>query len=164
MKNNKLKTKRVIIYIILIIEIFTTFIFSNEPGRKSENTSDAFTSSIIDKVTSITNKDISETKKKDLIINTRFIIRKSAHFTIYFILGITIYLLLETYNIKRIVILSIMICFIFSCLDEIHQIFIPERTARFYDCIIDTFGGTCGIYLLVIIEKLRKRKFITQEG
>ena len=164
MKNNKWKTKRIILFIILIIEILTIFIFSNEPGKKSESTSDSFASSVIDKVTSITNKDITETKKKDLIVNTRFIVRKSAHFTIYFILGITIYLLLETYNIKGIIILSIIICLIFGSIDEVHQIFIPGRTARIYDCIIDTIGGTCGIYLLVAIEKIRKKKFIIQES
>lgn len=164
MKNNKLKTKKIILYIILIIELLTIFIFSNQPGKKSENTSDSFASSIIDKVTNITNKDITETKKKNVIIKTRFIVRKAAHFTIYFVLGITIYLLLETYNIKRIIILSIIICLIFGSIDEVHQIFIPGRTARIYDCIIDTIGGTCGIYLLFIIEKIRQKRFILKES
>ena len=129
----------------------------NQIGKKSESTSDAFTSTIIDKVSSITNKDIKETKKKDIIESTRFIVRKTAHFSIYFILGIIIYLLLCTYSINKVVLISIIICFIFGGLDEIHQIFIPGRTARFYDCIIDTLGSSTSILILYGSSKIRLR-------
>lgn len=155
MKNKKVK--RIVLYTLLVLVLTTIFIFSGEPGKKSESTSDAFTSTIIDKVSSITNKDIKETKKKDIIESTRFIVRKTAHFSIYFILGIIIYLLLSTYNINKVVLISIIICFIFGSLDEIHQIFIPGRTARFYDCIIDTLGSSTGILILYGSSKIRLR-------
>lgn len=159
-----MKTKRIILYTLLIIVLLTIFVFSGEPGKKSQSTSDKFTSSIIDKVTDITNKDITENKKKDIIVNTRFIVRKIAHFSIYFILGIIVYLIISTYNIKNKVLISIIICCMFGCLDEFHQVFIPGRTARVYDCIIDTIGGMCGIYLLVILKKIRQKKFILKES
>ena len=101
MKNKKVK--RIVLYTLLVLVLTTIFIFSGEPGKKSESTSDAFTSTIIDKVSSITNKDIKETKKKDIIDSTRFIVRKTAHFSIYFILGIIIYLLFAIFTIGCIV-------------------------------------------------------------
>ena len=67
MKNKKVK--RIVLYTLLVLVLTTIFIFSGEPGKKSESTSDAFTSIIIDKVSSITNKDIKETKKKDKFKN-----------------------------------------------------------------------------------------------
>lgn len=156
-KSEKVKIKRIVLYILLIVVLLSIFMFSGETGTKSNNTSDKFTSSIIDKVSSVTNKDISENKKKDLIINMRFMIRKTAHFTIYFVLGIIIYLLLKTYNIKNIVLISIIICFIFGGLDEIHQIFIPGRSASFYDTLIDTLGSSVSILLLNIYNVIKNK-------
>lgn len=160
LKEKNVKVKRVILYLLLILILLIVFIFSGENGQKSNNTSDAFTGNIIDKVSNITNKEISDNKKKDIIINTRFIVRKAAHFSIYFILGIIIYLILSTYNINKILIISIMICFTLGCLDEFHQVFIPGRTARFYDCIIDTLGSSTGIIILDIYIKIRRNKQI----
>ena len=55
------------------------------------------------------------------------------------------------------ILISIIICFIFGGLDEIHQIFIPGRTARFYDCIIDTLGSSTSILILYGSSKIRLR-------
>ena len=161
LKEENVKVKRAILYILLLLILSTIFIFSGENGQKSNNTSDAFTGSIIDKVSNITNKEISDNKKKDIIINTRFIVRKAAHFSIYFILGIIVYLILSTYNINKVLIISIIICFILGCLDEFHQVFIAGRTARFYDCIIDTLGSSTGIIILDICNRIRKKKQIS---
>lgn len=155
-EDKKLKIKRMILYVFLAIVLLIIFLFSGEPGKKSQNTSDKFTSSIIN----ITNKDISASKKNEIIKNSRFIIRKAAHFTIYFVLGTIVFLLINTYNINNKVLISIILCFIFGCLDELHQVFIPGRTARIYDCVIDTIGSSVSILLLntYYIIKLKNKK------
>lgn len=153
--NNK---KRSILFCLLILIMLIIFSFSNQKGSDSNKTSDIFTGAVIDKVTNVANKEISEQKRNSLILKSRLIVRKSAHFFLYFVLGGVVYLLLKSYNIKRSFLISIAICFIFAGTDEIHQSFLADRTASFGDCIIDTLGSTASIFILKIIEKKKKRK------
>lgn len=147
--------KKIILTTILAVLSIIIFMFSNQAGSSSINTSDKFASKVIDKVYEVTNKEITPKEKKKLIIKTRFIVRKIAHFTLYFTLGLIVYLLLLSHNVKHSVILSIIICFLFGCVDEIHQYFVPGRTARVYDCIVDTLGSMTSIYLVYFSKKIK---------
>lgn len=147
--------KKIILTTILAVLSIIIFMFSNQAGSSSINTSDKFASKVIDKVYEVANKEITPKEKKKLIIKTRFIVRKIAHFTLYFTLGLIVYLLLLSHNVKHSVILSIIICFLFGCVDEIHQYFVPGRTARVYDCIVDTLGSMTSIYLVYFSQKIK---------
>lgn len=147
--------KKIILITILAVLSIIIFMFSNQAGSSSINTSDKFASKVIDKVYEVTNKEITPKEKKKLIIKTRFTVRKIAHFTLYFTLGLIVYLLLLSHNVKHSVILSIIICFLFGCADEIHQYFVPGRTARIYDCIVDTLGSMTSIYLVYFSRKIK---------
>lgn len=137
-------TKKLIYTILLVIWMVVIFLFSNQNGIKSEATSDSFVAKIVD---AVTNNEIKESKKDKIITNTRFVVRKFAHFTIYLILGILAYLTLSSYRIPRVVIYSILLCFIYACSDEIHQMFLSGRTARILDVIIDISGSIVGIII-----------------
>ena len=58
--------------------------------------------------------------------------------------------MLKSYNINNIY-LTILICFVYSCTDEFHQLFINGRTGQFSDCIIDTLGATIGSILTKVL-------------
>lgn len=127
--------------------------FSNENGNKSENKSDRFTATII----KITNDDLTDNEKDNIISDTRFIVRKLAHFTLYFILGILMYLTLRSYGIeKNIIIYSILGCMLYAISDEVHQLFTDGRSFKVYDIIIDTLGSTTSITISNLINKKRK--------
>lgn len=51
---------------------------------------------------------------------------------------------------------ALVICFLYSCTDEFHQLFSAGRTASFGDCLIDTFGATAGILVALGIASLWK--------
>lgn len=151
-----MKIKKILTSILAITLILIIFIFSGQNGGKSISVSDNFTGRFIDKVASVINKEVSAKRKKELIYQTRFIVRKTAHFTLYFTLGILIYLLLSFYKFNHRIFMSILICFTLACCDEYHQLFVVGRTARFYDCIVDTLGSTTSIVILNLFEKIRK--------
>ena len=73
------------------------------------------------------------------------IIRKLAHFTEYFILGILTYNLIKNYRKKYYI--AIIICIIYAISDEIHQIFIPGRSCQITDILIDSIGAITAIYI-----------------
>ena len=92
--------------------------------------------------------------KENIIETINFIIRKIAHLTEYFILAYLIHNLLKEYTKKEKIrlALSIIICFIYSITDEIHQSHVPGRTGILTDCLIDTLGGC----IFIITHKLSK--------
>ena len=151
--------KKTILYTLTITWMIVIFMFSNQNAVSSQKTSDIVTEQIINTAEVITNQEITPNKKKDMIDETRFLIRKTAHFTLYFILGILVYLLINEYNISKKILIAITICLLYSISDEIHQIFSFERTARLLDILIDTLGSTISIIITqFIILKFAKKK------
>lgn len=89
-----------------------------------------------------------------------FIVRKVGHFTEYLILYVLFFnALLEDFSFKKSLMISLLIVFVYACSDEIHQIFIPGRTARIRDVIIDTCGGSFAMLVIYLKQKnLLKKK------
>jgi VanZ family protein len=52
----------------------------------------------------------------------------------------------------------LLIVFIYAGSDEFHQIFVPTRTPHFTDVLIDTGGGTIGLFVLWIFQRRRRPK------
>jgi VanZ family protein len=52
--------------------------------------------------------------------------------------------------------LVLSIVFLFGASDEIHQVFIPNRTGQISDVLVDTLGGAAGLVALWIVGRWRK--------
>lgn len=135
-------------FLLLVFWLVIIFIFSNQSINNSFNTSDFITEKII----TFIDNDIEESDKKLIIQKTRFIVRKGAHFIEYLILGILIYLVLSNFKLNKVFLISIFLCFLYACSDEIHQLFIIGRTPKILDVIIDISGSILGI---MIINKIK---------
>ena len=147
---NKFKLILIIIWMIII------FLFSNQPANESGRLSNSFINNTIVKVYEIFNGKISSEKRIEIIEKYSFYVRKLAHFTIYFILGILCFCYFKDFT-KHPIIYSILLCFLYACTDEIHQYFIKGRSASFFDVIIDTIGSNFSILISnIIIYKNRK--------
>lgn len=133
MSKNKISLLLVILWMIFI------FVMSSFDATSSSNQSNF----IVDIITSIINiKDIGLLS---------LIIRKLAHFTEYFILGILVINFITRYDKK--IIIAILLCIIYATSDEIHQIFVPGRSCQITDIMIDSLGSIMGIYLYKLITK-----------
>ncbi len=106
---------------------------------------------VIDKiVVFLTGGELSKeelTYYRDLYV---FPIRKSAHLFLYFMLGVSVLLFLKEYGSiqKKGILISICFVFIYACSDEIHQLFVPDRSGEIADVLLDTLGGYLGIMIL----------------
>jgi len=126
--------KKIINIILVIIWMIFIFIMSSFTATTSSSQSGFFVN-LISNILNIDNIDIIS-----------FIIRKLAHFTEYFILGLLVFNMIKCYNKK--IIWAIIICILYAISDEVHQIFIPGRSCQIMDIIIDSLGSIIGIYLL----------------
>lgn len=131
--------------------------FSNAPSNESSETSSKVITTFIEIRDNITNNNTSEIDKTIIIENLSFIVRKLAHITEYIILAFLMYNVLHNYNINDYKIV-IILCIIYSCTDEFHQLFIPGRSGQIIDVLIDTIGiiiGTTFYYLLIKTKKIK---------
>jgi VanZ family protein len=84
----------------------------------------------------------------------RFFILKSFHLIEYALLFIFINFAIKSKT------KSILIAYLYGISDEIHQLFIPGRTSKFTDTLIDLLGIFIGLFFLkfIIISVSRKLK------
>ena len=163
MSENKKKIKYVkcIIAIICCIIIFS---FSAAPATASTKQSKGLTYNVIKLLNGnkLTEKELVKLTKR---VNP--VIRKIAHFSIYMILAIFTYMFIEELNIKsksekerlrKNIIYTCIFCIIYAIFDEIHQIYVPGRTGKVIDVIIDTLGACMGITIILIRNKFNYKK------
>lgn len=157
MKN---KNKIIISFFALAIWMFIIFMFSAKPAFESGQQSGTLVKIIKECIKGVAPKANTTLIDWDFI---ETIIRKTAHFTVYLILGM---LTLNSFfriikNKKK----SVLLSFLFSCFyavsDEIHQVFVPGRACRLYDVLIDSIGAFVGIIIFFVILKkcFRRCKF-----
>ncbi len=146
---------------LIIIWMLTIFNFSHQNSTESSGLSDKI---IVKIAETLSKKELSAKEKEHIIKKYKLLVRKAAHFISYFILGTLIIILFIDLkiNIKKSNLITLIICFIYACTDEIHQLFISGRNGSFIDVLIDTSGAATSliiIYLLLLI----KRKCIKQK-
>lgn len=148
--------KKIALICLIIFWMSLIFSFSSQTAKKSESLSDNVTLVAIDITARLTNQDISHNKQEKLIKQLRFYIRKTAHLSLYFVLGVLIFNLLKKYSINKQVLFSLIICFLYACSDEVHQYFVMNRTARLFDVLVDTLGSLIAILICLLFQKIKK--------
>jgi len=151
----KINKKIIIKWLLVIIWMIIIFIFSNMNGDASNVVSEGLISKLLKFFVKLFNNNISNIEMNRLIEIFHVPIRKLAHITEYFILAILVFNALSEYKLKNIFIISLIICFIYACSDELHQLFINERAGSLIDILIDIFGSFIGL-LLIKLKKLIK--------
>lgn len=145
--------KKLIKLTFVILWMAIIFFFSNQKADDSGKLSDG----LIVKVANVfVDKDLSTNEKEIILEKYTTIVRKTAHFGIYLVLGILVINLLCEYNIKHIILISLIVCLLYSITDEVHQLFIEGRSGEVRDVLIDSVGSFVGIYCYHFI----RNKFI----
>ena len=148
--------KRFIIWsIITVLIMLIIFFMSAKPAVDSQDQSDF----VLDLLHSIgLAKGVTDSAVPFFWIIS---IRKIAHMLEYFALGfamnIAVYNVREFSN-KSTAVISMVIAYLYSCTDEIHQVFVPGRAGMIEDTLIDLFGIAVAILLLTIIRGIYLRK------
>lgn len=149
--------KIVKVFIVLLC-MFTIFMLSADDNNESNKKSDGL---IIKACKILVRKDLSEKEQQAYIDKYVTFVRKSAHFTIYLLLGLSIISLIKEYrqiDIKSLII-ALIISVLYAVSDEIHQILVPGRSGEIRDVLIDSIGSLTGIYLYYLFYKIRRKKY-----
>ena len=133
--------KRIFNIFLVVMSMFTIFLFSSENSDNSTKTS----KSVAKEVVSVVVKD---EKKVEKIVDKDFVIfRKIAHLTEFFLLG---FLLVNVWadgkkdTSLKYVVVAVLISCLYAGSDEYHQTMIPGRSGEVKDVLIDTVGASLG--------------------
>ena len=131
-------------YTLAGLWMLAIFLFSHQPSGASDKQSGFFVG-LLEPIAPITDTDI-----------LTFITRKSAHFILYFILGILVFHAVSASvpSRKKAALISAGIVLGYATLDEIHQLFVPGRSGEVRDVLLDTSAGILGIAAFVALKSL----------
>lgn len=157
MKNNK-KIKIIISAVLIIIWMIAVFAFSSQDGEKSSNTSNGTVEKIVSIVLNKTKT--SENKKQEIIYTINPLVRKIAHYLEYAIGGCLIinFVILLNVQKNKAIFRSIFFGVFYAITDELHQLFVPGRSAQVVDVFIDSCGIVTGVLVFFIIYELKHKK------
>lgn len=146
MKFNK---KSILCFAATLAVMVLIFNFSAEDGIASTGTSTGVTKA----ASQILFSDFEQMQPEQqnfIVDGLQHFVRKLAHFSIYMLLGVFSYaaVLLSAEKLKRKCPLAVIICISYAAVDEIHQLFVPGRTAKVTDVLIDGAGSIIGMLLL----------------
>lgn len=140
---------------ITILLVFFIWGNSLKDGKSSSTQSNKYVDVVEDaKDEVLPDNDISRSTLEDLV-------RSSAHFFEFFLLGIFSFLTFFCFLQNR-KFISLFFSFLIALIDEVIQVFIPDRAFEVKDIFIDSagiFAGFCiGILVLLMYKKIRKKE------
>lgn len=142
------------------------FCFSAQPAEQSSETSSGF-SKILAEIFFSDFDSLSSSRQTEILNSCQFIVRKTAHFSIYCLLGILSTTACKVSKLKTYRLKAAIICLLYAISDEIHQYFVKGRSCEFRDVLIDFSGAITGILLItavfIIVRKIKNRKEIKND-
>ncbi len=151
-----IKSIRIIIAVLCsLVVISGIFFFSEQSGGQSHAESGKVAEIIAKAITAPVRDNYSDKEIKVLVKALDYPVRKLAHLSIYFCLGLVSYLsMLFIWKGERkqiFILVCIGIVIVVAATDEINQFYKDGRGASVTDVFIDTVGGILGIYFYYFI-------------
>lgn len=89
-------------------------------------------------------------------VSIDFFVRKGAHLSEYAVLALLVRAAVRSFRPSggHTVRITLGICFLYACTDEIHQLFVPGRAGMFRDVLIDTAGAAAGLLLAALAVRI----------
>ncbi|MEE0211135.1 MAG: VanZ family protein [Negativibacillus sp.] len=132
-----------IIFALLVLGIMATvFLFSSQSGGESNHLSQG----VLEHILNFFHIQADPLK----LDRYNLVLRKIAHFSLYFLLGAGAmgFLLTTPLKKKYCFMLSILFCVLFAATDEYHQFLLGTRNGNALDVLLDSMGAMTSLALL----------------
>lgn len=151
--------RRIFCVALAVAVLATIFLFSNQVNQASQQFSGGIAGWVGEHLHLLTWEDVAEKTARFEEVN--LILRKLGHACGYLLLSIAVMTALSQFPLllKRRLVLAALICVLYACCDEFHQLFVDGRTGQMIDVLWDSCGIATGLkYSYLVILKHRKRK------
>ena len=143
-----MKTAKIIPFITTAILVCMIFGFSSQKAVDSANMSRGITQKVVD----IIYRDKPEEVKTKKVNEIHGFIRKTAHFTLFFALGISSAAMFYVLGKKPYYAWGF--CLLNAITDETHQFFVGGRAPMIKDVVIDAAGAMMGVLVVVTVRRI----------
>ena len=152
-----MKKVKVISLIVTFFVMALIFFFSSQPAEVSSQTSSGITKIVANIIASC-----SERLNPDYVYRAiHTLIRKTAHFTLFFVLGLSVVNTASVvFSLKsvKLMVCSVVFCILYAMSDELHQMVVPGRGAMVSDVVIDTLGSIFAVFMYMFIKRIYIRR------
>ncbi|MBQ7614964.1 MAG: VanZ family protein [Butyrivibrio sp.] len=140
-------------FVPAIVMMVLIFSFSSQEGDQSSRLSYEVGVKVLTIANETLDKGWSENRIDQLSRKGQFYIRKTAHFTEYFLLAVSVAFPLYVYGVRGLLLVfsAGIFCVGYACLDEYHQSFVAGRSPGKRDVLIDSAGIFFGIIVTRIV-------------
>ena len=153
--------RSIVAFIPAMMVMVMIFGFSGDEGEESASLSLRVTEIVVTCAENLLPQSVTEDwVHEEKVQDWHVLVRKAAHMTEYALLTITLFLGFGWNKVqdKRRILYALIICFVYACIDEIHQRFIPGRSGNILDVLIDTSGGILAMIVPMIRLQVAKRR------
>lgn len=156
----KIKNKKwLIIFLILsICWISVIFSFSLQPADVSSEMSSGLGKKLLETFVPELLEEL-ETMSGEQLGLMHHLLRKCAHFTEYFVLGVLVTLTLLQMILKNKIVTGIGVSMLVASVDETIQRFVPGRSGQVTDVLLDTIGASVGILVMYLVARWMITKY-----
>ncbi len=152
-----MKKLKYFFWVLTIAIMIGIFCFSAQGGDESLSTSESFTEGFLSSFKGF--RELPESRQREIVEGVQGLVRKTAHFSVYAMLGGSMLSALYlTFKSKLMWLYALLGCLLYAISDEVHQCFVPGRAGRAGDVIIDTLGALLGILLVMLIKRMYNSK------
>ena len=140
-------------WLLVISVMLLIFMLSAQIADDSSELSEGLVSKLYRLFLRITGIPCSTAEFDRTVLELQFIVRKTAHFLIYLVLGFLFsnaYYQSEIKHLGKNFCFAILSSFLYAATDEIHQIYVAGRSGELRDVFIDSAGSLTGIFLFVL--------------
>ncbi len=140
-------------FVPALIMMYVIFFFSGQDADTSSQLSYKVGVKVLTYANEALDKGWSMDRIHQLSEAGQFYIRKTAHFSEYFLLAVSVAFPLYVYGVRGLWLMffAVSFCVAFACLDEYHQSFVSGRTPQKRDVLIDSIGIVLGVFVTRII-------------
>lgn len=162
---DKRHIKRAVFFLLTAAWCVIIFLLSAQAGDESSETSGGFIGFFCELIVPEFS-GFDGARRAEFVESLQFIVRKCAHFSAYFLLALLSVNFFNTFEkLKKPLAAGAAafgFAFIYAAGDELHQLFVPGRSAQLRDVLIDSCGALCGLLLAAavraVVAAVKKRK------
>lgn len=146
------KKRLIVRYIFLALSVglmALIFWFSSKDSDESGNMSDG--------AASVLGNFLRIFLSEEAVESALLYIRQYAHFFLYACLGVSVSISVFTFPCGHgwaFWLLPVLICLLYACTDEIHQLFVPGRSGKLSDVGVDALGFCLAVLVCNLVRLL----------
>ena len=150
----KISIRRKVYLILTVVWMAVIFSFSAKPGDESEIQS-LRAGKIVCSIFVPGYENMSEQEQIFMAESIDYPVRKAAHATEYAILaGLMLGIVVTSLINWKHLLVAVLVAVVYASTDEFHQLFVPGRSGRFIDVLIDGTGALIGVLIVFLVYKL----------